>query len=101
MAFRAGLPGVAALLLLQVGMFVAAWRGRTAKGWGRLLGGAVAGWLVALALMELTAEYMGFAGVSQLFWATAGLFALASRQEVLLPEKAAPVPGVGRALALG
>ena len=101
MAFRAGLPGVAALLLLQVGIFVAAWRGRTAKGWGRLLGGAVAGWLVSLALMELTAEYMGFAGVSQLFWATVGLFALASRQEILLPEKAAPVPGLGRALALG
>lgn len=86
MTFRAGLAGVAVLLAMQVGLFVIAWKARRLEGWARLLGAVVAGNVLALVLMEFTAEYMGFAGVSQLFWMLVGIFALARIELTALPQ---------------
>jgi hypothetical protein len=85
MAFRAGLPGLAMLVIVQVGIFVDAWRKRGGQGWAQPLGAAVAACVVALVMMELTAEYMGFAGVSQLFWMLVGIFALARTWHLAFP----------------
>jgi hypothetical protein len=90
------------LLLVEAGLLVAAWKTRRADGWARLLGGALAASVVALLLMEITAEYMGFAGVSQLFWIMVGLFALASKQKLPLPaEKEQPLLLETRVIAYG
>jgi hypothetical protein len=85
MAFRAGIPGVAVLLFLQAGLLIAAFRARRSEGWWALAG-TVAGCVVTLSLMEITAEYMGFAGSSQLFWMLTGLFVLALREQVTWPS---------------
>ncbi len=102
MAFRAGVGGVAMLLVVQFGLLASAWRAHGAHSWAGVLGGLVAGSVVGLLLMELTAEYMGFAGVSQLFWMMVGLFSLAWSQSlaVTAPEEVAVQPA-RRAVAVG
>src|SRR5207237_8579441 len=91
-AFRPGLAVVVLLVLVQVGLLVSAWQARRLEGWSGVLGATGAGSVVGLVLMELTAEYMGFAGVCQLFWMMVGTFVLARRERPALAVAAAASP---------
>ena len=76
LAFRAGLIGVAALVLMLVATGVAGWRSRgSPEPLTAALGAAALGYTVALTVMGATGEYLTYAGIAQQFWMIVGLFA--------------------------
>jgi O-antigen/teichoic acid export membrane protein/glycosyltransferase involved in cell wall biosynthesis len=95
--FRAGLPGLAALLALLVAVAGAAWAaGRSPDPSRRVLGAVGLAAVVSVVLLNVTAEYLTFTAVSQEFWMLAGLLAgtaMAARAAaarpvlVLVPER--------------
>jgi O-antigen/teichoic acid export membrane protein len=90
LAFRAGIIGVASLLLMLVTVGIVGWRARASPDLSfAALGAGAVGSVVVVALMGTTAEYLTFAGVSQQFWMVIGL--LAGRQLARPPDTTATV----------
>ncbi|MGB2941066.1 MAG: O-antigen ligase family protein [Candidatus Dormiibacterota bacterium] len=74
MALRAGVIGVILLLTMLVSIAVAGWRQRRSpEPLTQAVGAMAVSFAVVLAVMGWTAEYLTYAGVSQLFWMVAGL----------------------------
>ena len=74
MGFRAGLFGEVLLLLLLGAVVVTGWRCRGSPApMAAAIGASSAAFVVALAVMGTTAEYLTFAGVAQAFWMVVGL----------------------------
>jgi O-Antigen ligase len=74
MGFRAGFAGEALLLLMFGAVLVTAWRSRGSPvPMAAAIGAASAAFVVALAVMGMTAEYLTFAGVAEAFWIVVGL----------------------------
>lgn len=74
MGYRAGLSGEALLLLLLGAVLVIGWRCRGSPvPMAAAIGASSAAFVVALAVMGTTAEYLTFAGVAQAFWMVVGL----------------------------
>lgn len=87
--FRAGVPGLAALLLLLAAVAGAGWAARTSPDPSRrVLGCVCAAAVVSVLLLSVTAEYMTFTAVSQEFWMLTGLLA----GTLLAPRAAAGRP---------
>ncbi|HCG01370.1 MAG TPA: hypothetical protein DEV93_12590 [Chloroflexi bacterium] len=76
LGFRAGIGGIA-LFFVMLGTIVSVGlrQSRQSDAWTRTLGLLSVVYVITLAAMGLTAEYFGFAGVSQQFWAVSGLLA--------------------------
>ena len=76
LAFRAGLIGVALLIVMLATIGLVGWRARAGPAQlTAAVGAAALGYVLVLAIMGGTAEYLTFAGVSQQFWMVIGLFA--------------------------
>ena len=74
--FRAGIPGLAVLIALIVGIAMTSWRTRTSgDSRGRTVAAVCLGAVVGLTLLDTTSEYLTFTGVSQEFWMLVGLLA--------------------------
>ena len=74
MAFRAGVIGVALLLLMLLTIGMVGWRCRAGPdSWAPPIGAACVAFVVVLAIMGTTAEYLTFAGVAQQFWMIVGM----------------------------
>jgi hypothetical protein len=93
--FRAGLPGLAALLVMLGAVAAVAWSTRYGEDLTRRVLGAVClGAVVSVAVLDLTSEYLTFTAVSQEFWMLVGLLSgsvLAQRSQtasVALPRPA-------------
>jgi hypothetical protein len=85
MALRGGVIGVGLLLLMLASIAVAGWRQRySSDPLTQAIGAMAFAYALVLAIMGWTAEYLTFAGVSQLFWMVAGLLGAS-----LLPAAAA------------
>jgi hypothetical protein len=79
MAFRAGAVGVVLMIALLLTIAGVGWSLRTAPlPLQRAIGATVLASVVAISLMEVTAEYLTFTSVSQEFWMLVGLAAAAS-----------------------
>jgi O-antigen/teichoic acid export membrane protein len=110
LAFRAGIIGVASLLLMLATIGMVGWRARASpEPFVGALGAASVAFVLILAVMGTTAEYLTFAGVSQQFWMVIGLFGgllvagARSRPAVVLPSPApasGPTPGANIRAAL-
>jgi O-antigen/teichoic acid export membrane protein len=75
-AYRAGLIGVALLVIMYVAIGAAGWRWRDSSDPSAgAIGAAALAAVAVLAVMGTTAEYLTFAGVSQQFWMVIGLLA--------------------------
>ncbi|HET9847222.1 MAG TPA: oligosaccharide flippase family protein [Candidatus Dormibacteraeota bacterium] len=75
-AYRAGLIGVALLVIMYVSIAAAGWRWRQSSDPSAgAIGAAAVAAVAVLAVMGTTAEYLTFAGVSQQFWMMIGLLA--------------------------
>ena len=76
LAFRAGLIGVAALVLMLITVGVVGWRSRASPDpMVRVIGATAVGCTVALTVMGATGEYLTYAGIAQQFWMIVGIFA--------------------------
>jgi O-Antigen ligase len=76
MAFRAGVIGLAALLLMYASVAALAWRNRaTADPEVRAVATVAVAYVAALAVMGMTAEYLTYGGVAQSFWMVVALLA--------------------------
>ncbi len=104
MVFRAGIGGVALLLMLLVALLHTGLRSRShADPVVRGLGAALVADTVALAVMGLTAEYLSFSGVSESLWIVVGLVSAAlARHPAAVPAATAVAPwrGVGGSSAV-
>ncbi len=79
-AFRAGVLGIALALSLYCAIALTSWRVADApEGVQRAIGAAVLALTAALFVLDLTSEYLTFAGFSQLFWMLVGLVAAVAR----------------------
>ena len=103
MGLRGGVVGVGLLLLALGSIAVAGWRQRKSPDpMTQAIGAMALAYALVLAVMGWTAEYLTFAGVSQLFWMVAGLLgasllpAAAQRMRkapaAALPAVAVPTP---------
>jgi O-antigen ligase len=91
MAFRAGVPGVILIVALLVAIAWGGWRLRSSgRPWPTALGATCVATVAAMALLEITSEYLTFTSVTQEFWMLVGLLggALAARSEALQPTVA-------------
>jgi hypothetical protein len=96
--YRAGVPGLAALLVMLASVAALAWTTRTSQDTSqRVLGGVCLGAVVSVVVLDTTSEYLTFTAVSQEFWMFVGLLSgalLASRSSIrttaLAKAKAAP-----------
>jgi O-Antigen ligase len=74
MAFRAGVPGVTLIVALLVAIAVGGWRLRSSRRpWPTALGATCVAAVGAVALLEITSEYLTFTSVTQEFWMLVGL----------------------------
>jgi len=97
--FRAGIGGIILLLATLFTIGVAASRCRASPSpWPRAVGAATLASVLALALMSTTAEYLGFAGVSQQFWMMVGLLAAARHAPAPAPTARPAIAGTEIAL---
>lgn len=72
--FRAGLPGLAALIIMLASVAALAWAMRASDDPLRRVVGAVClGGVVSVVMLDTTSEYLTFTGVSQEFWMFVGL----------------------------
>lgn len=77
LGFRAGLIGVALLLIMYPTIVVVGWHQRHSKDpWRGAIGAAAVSYVAVMAIMGTTAEYLTFSGVSQQFWMLVGLLGL-------------------------
>jgi O-antigen/teichoic acid export membrane protein len=90
LAFRAGVVGVGALLVMLITVGVVGWRNRADPDpmVGAVSATAVA-YVVALAIMGATGEYLTYAGLAQLFWMLIGV--LGAFQLARLKSRSRPV----------
>jgi len=81
--FRAGAPGLLALIAMLAAVAAGGWAARRSDDPSRrVIGLACAGAVVSVVLMDITSEYLTFTAVSQEFWMLVGLlagFAVAGR----------------------
>lgn len=78
MAFRAGVVGLAVLLLLYGSVAATGWRLRADRDRDvRAVAVAAATYVPVLAVMGITAEYLTYGGVAQSFWMVVGLMGAA------------------------
>lgn len=76
MGFRAGVTGEVLLLLMLGVVAVAAWRARRSHDpLEAAIGATALAYVLVLAIMGTTAEYLQFAGVDQAFWMVLGMLA--------------------------
>lgn len=76
MGFRAGIGGEVLLLGMLTAIAVMGWRARRSQEPLEVaLGSMTVAYVVVLAVMGTTAEYLGFAGVDQAFWMVIGMLA--------------------------
>lgn len=86
-AFRAGVIGIALALALYTAIAITSWGvSGASERTHRAVGTAVLALTIALFALDITSEYLTFAGFSQLFWMLAGLVAAIARPR--LPEPA-------------
>ena len=104
--FRAGVPGLAVLLVMLASVAGVAWAARSSKDPRRLVLGAVClGGVVSMVVLDTTSQYLTFTAVSQEFWMLVGLLSgttlLASPR--WRPEAAhrAPMPAAEPLLVTG
>ncbi|HSR23304.1 MAG TPA: O-antigen ligase family protein, partial [Candidatus Eisenbacteria bacterium] len=72
--FRAGVPGLAVLLLMLAAVAAAGWAARRSDDPAhRVVGLTCVGAVVGVVLMDVTSEYLTFTAVSQEFWMLVGL----------------------------
>jgi hypothetical protein len=90
-AYRAGVVGPVLLLSLLVGLGIAGWRCRTGAPWPRSLGGAILAYVVLIAIIGISAEYLTYGGVSQHIAMVVGLLAGLTRQPAPVRADAATV----------
>ncbi|HKF78900.1 MAG TPA: glycosyltransferase, partial [Candidatus Dormibacteraeota bacterium] len=94
--FRAGVPGLAMLVVMLVAVAAAAWATRISEDPSiRVLGAVCLGGVVSVVLLDTTSEYLTFTGVSQEFWMFTGLLSGA----VVAARSAAAAPGARRSTA--
>lgn len=87
--FRAGIPGMALLLVMMGGIFVAGWQCRRSPDPSRRALGAVGmATIVAVALVDWTSEYLTFTTVSQEFWMLIGMMAASAGAGAVVPQPA-------------
>jgi hypothetical protein len=88
--FRAGVVGIALLVLMLLTVGVVGWRARGSPDvTRRSLGGTVVALVVFFALVGMTAEYLFFGGVSQEYAILIGVFAATQPAQALAPGLAA------------
>lgn len=76
MGFRAGIGGEVLLLVMLGVVAVCGWRARKSPDPLEVaIGGMAAAYVIVLAVMGITAEYLTYAGVDQAFWMVIGLLA--------------------------
>src|SRR5262245_2133086 len=96
--FRAGLPGLAALIIMLASVAALAWAMRASDDPLRRIVGAVClGGVVSVAMLDTTSEYLTFTGVSQEFWMFVGLLSgalLAWRSSAAMPIRTRGPAGV-------
>ncbi|HVS05601.1 MAG TPA: oligosaccharide flippase family protein [Candidatus Dormibacteraeota bacterium] len=74
LAFRAGVVGVGALLLMLATVGAVGWRNRMAPDpTVRAIGATAVAYVIGFAIMGATGEYLTYAGLSQLFWMVIGV----------------------------
>ena len=90
--FRAGLPGLAALIIMLASVAALAWAMRGSDDpLRRVLGAVCLGGVVTVVMLDTTSEYLTFTGVSQEFWMFVGLLSgavLAWRSSAAMPVRA-------------
>ena len=100
MGLRGGAVGVGLLLMVLGSIAVAGWRQRKSPDpMTQAIGAMALAYALVLAVMGWTAEYLTFAGVSQLFWMVAGLLGaslLPVAAQRLRTAPAAALPAVPR-----
>jgi O-antigen/teichoic acid export membrane protein len=108
LAFRAGVVGVGALLVMLITVGVVGWRNRADPDpmAGAISATAVA-YVVAFAIMGATGEYLTYAGLTQLFWMLIGVLGaiqlsrLSSRAEPARIIEMSPPPPWGGPVRTG
>ena len=96
--FRAGLPGLAALITMLASVAALAWAMRANDDpLHRVVGAVCLGGVVSVVMLDITSEYLTFTGVSQEFWMFVGLLSgalLAWRSSAAMPVRTRPPVGV-------
>src|SRR5215510_1317220 len=89
--FRAGVPGLAALIIMLASVAALAWAMRGSDDpLRRVLGAVCLGGVVTVVVLDTTSEYLTFTGVSQEFWMFVGLLSgalLAWRSSAAMPAR--------------
>jgi len=93
--FRAGVPGLASLLIMLGAVAAVAWSSRASEDLPhRVLGAVCLGAVVSMAVLATTSQYLTFTAVSQEFWMFVGLL---SGTVLAMPSSAGePVRQVAR-----
>ena len=74
LAFRAGVVGVGALLLMLATVGIVGWRNRgDPDPMVRAVGATAVAYVIGFAIMGATGEYLTYAGLAQLFWMLIGV----------------------------
>ena len=91
--FRAGVSGIVLLIGTFAALIVVAWHERSSPdAMTRALGAACAASVVAIAVTGLTAQYLTFSAVSQMFWMLIGLLAARRSPWLASVHERAPLP---------
>jgi hypothetical protein len=100
--FRAGVFGILMLIGVFAALAVVAWRERSNPDpMTRALAAACAASVIAIAMVGLTAEYLTFSAVSQMFWMLVGLLAARRAPWIAGVRERSPAPAGQRPTGLG
>jgi len=98
LAFRAGVVGVGALLVMLVTIGVVGWRNRAdADPMVSAVGATAVAYVVGLAVMGATGEYLTYAGLAQQFWMLIGVLGALELARLRSPVEPARIIDVGGA----